>query len=200
MVYFLNGSLPWQGSGIRDKSERQKFILNLKKEFISTFFSKKLPKEIISYFKYVKDLGFEEKPDYSYLLNLFENNINFEPDWLKKKDFYIKKSETMEEFPLRKEKKIKTMMPPLNKKINECLYQPKQFFQPNYSLYGKIINYKRSSITKKKDVSCFDNHSSNEKSLECGDLNEIKDNDLLSMKLNQKYFQSGINEKIKKIV
>ena len=70
LIYFNNGFLPWQG--IKTKSKTQKCEMILEKK-ISTNYSelcKDLPYEFIAFIHYIKDLKFEEKPNYLYLKEL----------------------------------------------------------------------------------------------------------------------------------
>jgi len=71
-MYFLRGSLPWQG--VKGASLKEKYELIMARK-ISTpidVLCKGHPPEFIQYLKYCKTLGYEEKPDYSYLRRLFK--------------------------------------------------------------------------------------------------------------------------------
>ncbi|CAA6673272.1 unnamed protein product [Spirodela intermedia] len=63
LMYFLRGSLPWQG--LRAGTKKQKYEKSV--------LCKNYPPEFISYFQYCKSLDFEDKPDYSYLKRLFRD-------------------------------------------------------------------------------------------------------------------------------
>ena len=73
IIYFMKKELPWQR--IRAKNDIERFIkvyLN-KKELKPEILCESLPEEMTEYIKYVYKLGFEEDPDYKYLINLFKS-------------------------------------------------------------------------------------------------------------------------------
>ncbi|KAJ5080639.1 casein kinase 1-like protein [Anaeramoeba ignava] len=72
-IYFLKGSLPWQG--IRGGTKKQKYD-KISEKKISTNVEelcKDLPSEFATYLNYTRNLGFDEKPDYTYLRKLFRD-------------------------------------------------------------------------------------------------------------------------------
>jgi len=71
IIYFLKGSLPWQGLNISSKEKRFQTIYKIKKEVKIETLCEGLPKEILDILKYVKNLGFNETPRYDYIKNLF---------------------------------------------------------------------------------------------------------------------------------
>ena len=90
LVYFMKGSLPWQG--LKAKNMKEKYE-KIKEKKISTSLDdlcKSLPDEFKTFIQYARDLKFEERPDYSYLKNVIrqisENNkITFDTskfDWI----------------------------------------------------------------------------------------------------------------------
>ena len=90
LVYFMKGSLPWQG--LKAKNMKEKYE-KIKEKKISTSLDdlcKGLPAEFKTFIQYARDLKFEERPDYSYLKNVIrqisENNkISFDTskfDWI----------------------------------------------------------------------------------------------------------------------
>lgn len=72
-IYFLKGSLPWQGLKANNDKQRQEAIFQLKIQTTIQELCYKLPVEFQVFFEYVKSLGFYDKPDYSFLRNLFRN-------------------------------------------------------------------------------------------------------------------------------
>lgn len=91
LVYFMRGSLPWQG--LRAKSKEQKYERISEKKQTTSIESlcKGLPREFAVYFHYIRCLKFEEKPDYQFLRKLFDEllnregfNMDFEFDWITK--------------------------------------------------------------------------------------------------------------------
>ena len=74
LVYFMKGGkLPWMGLKIDDIRERYKTIGHKKEEVFTTKLCSGIHREFGTYLRYVKTLKFTDKPDYSYLRNLFRN-------------------------------------------------------------------------------------------------------------------------------
>ena len=74
LMYFFNGGkLPWQGVSCKEKAQKYAKIYYMKKNLNYQEFCKNMPKEIITYMMYCRDLQFEKEPNYEYLRNLFEN-------------------------------------------------------------------------------------------------------------------------------
>jgi serine/threonine protein kinase len=71
LIYFLNGSLPWQGVKAHTKIQKYEKIAELKINSQVEDLCKNIPKEFITYLNYCKSLAFESTPDYIYLKNLF---------------------------------------------------------------------------------------------------------------------------------
>jgi serine/threonine protein kinase len=74
LVYFLKGTLPWQGLGVKEKlskDEKYQLILECKEKISPEQLCSGLPKEFKQYFEHVKELAFSDKPNYSYLYGLF---------------------------------------------------------------------------------------------------------------------------------
>ena len=77
LIYFLNGHLPWERIKNRNKHERYKLILNMKKKISEeNLVGDKNNTDFIEFLKYSKKLNFEEKPDYNYLRGLMINCMN----------------------------------------------------------------------------------------------------------------------------
>ena len=76
-IYFARkGYLPWQGLAIPNKLERYRTIYKIKKSVKPEVLCEGLPTEFVDYLKYVKELKFEEQPNYNYLKGLFIKIIN----------------------------------------------------------------------------------------------------------------------------
>ncbi|KAF8111676.1 hypothetical protein N665_0073s0035 [Sinapis alba] len=73
LMYFLRGSLPWQGLRAGTKKEKYDKISEKKRLTPVEVLCKSFPPEFTSYFLYVRSLRFEDKPDYSYLKRLFRD-------------------------------------------------------------------------------------------------------------------------------
>ena len=67
LLYFLRGSLPWQGLEIRDQTQKDRLILEKKKTISSEELCRDLPKEFAIYFNHIRSLDFGETPAYAYL-------------------------------------------------------------------------------------------------------------------------------------
>ncbi|KAL1294668.1 hypothetical protein HN51_055462 [Arachis hypogaea] len=73
LMYFLRGSLPWQG--LKAGTKKQKYDKISEKKMLTPIevLCKSHPLEFTSYFHYCRSLRFEDKPDYSYLKRLFRD-------------------------------------------------------------------------------------------------------------------------------
>lgn len=69
----MRGKLPWQGVTGRKKMERYLKVYKMKKNIKPEDLCKGLPTQVTDYMRYVKQLGFEQTPDYKYLINLFRS-------------------------------------------------------------------------------------------------------------------------------
>jgi serine/threonine protein kinase len=115
LIYFSKGSLPWMG--IKAKNKTEKYNKIFEKKLCSSFTSlcDKLPNEFINFVQYIKDLDFEDKPNYQYLKSLLgrmydKNNFNYDVifDF---SDILIKKEKN------EKESKIEPNLLPTNNEI-----------------------------------------------------------------------------------
>ncbi|CAH8261538.1 unnamed protein product [Arabidopsis lyrata] len=73
LMYFLRGSLPWQGLKAGTKKQKYEKISEKKMLTPVEVLCKSFPSEFTSYFHYCRSLRFEDKPDYSYLKRLFRD-------------------------------------------------------------------------------------------------------------------------------
>ena len=87
LIYFINGSVPWENILIKNKEEKIKKIIDMKKRMINEMMKEQLPEELKLFFSYIQNLGFEKDPDYYYLKNLLRIVINSE---YSDKNFYFK--------------------------------------------------------------------------------------------------------------
>ncbi|XP_012487335.1 casein kinase 1-like protein 10 [Gossypium raimondii] len=73
LMYFLRGSLPWQG--LKAGTKKQKYDKISEKKMLTPIevLCKSYASEFTSYFHYCRSLRFEDKPDYSYLKRLFRD-------------------------------------------------------------------------------------------------------------------------------
>jgi serine/threonine protein kinase len=102
LLYFLRGSLPWQGLKVKTKEERYQKILEKKKETTSEELCKNFPEEFQEYVTYTRNLGYTDDPDYDMLKGLFSSllcdkmgeNFDFIYDWTTQSDLRKRKTES----------------------------------------------------------------------------------------------------------
>ena len=92
MLYFLRGSLPWQGLHVNKGEDRYKKILQKKKGTSAEDLCKGFPNEFVEYVNYTRNLEFEADPDYKFLRGLLttvlekqNSQFDFYYDWLTEK-------------------------------------------------------------------------------------------------------------------
>ena len=92
LMYFLRGSLPWQGLHVHKGEDRYKKILAKKRATTAEELCKGFPNEFAQYIEYTRNLEFEADPDYKLLRNLLvsaleKQNAKFDfwYDWVKEK-------------------------------------------------------------------------------------------------------------------
>ena len=92
LMYFLRGSLPWQGLHVNKGEDRYKKILMKKKGTSAEDLCKGFPKQFIEYINYTRNLEFEADPDYKFLRGLLTDalekekcSFDFWYDWVKEK-------------------------------------------------------------------------------------------------------------------
>ena len=91
MVYFLKGSLPWQGLKAKNTEEKYEMIQNVKVNTTLNTLCKDLPQEIGDIINYTRGLAFDETPDYNKikltikrLIEANEFKMDFLYDWVLK--------------------------------------------------------------------------------------------------------------------
>mmetsp|Transcript_18195 Transcript_18195/g.18248 ORF Transcript_18195/g.18248 Transcript_18195/m.18248 type:complete len:412 (-) Transcript_18195:702-1937(-) len=93
LMYFLRGSLPWQGLKANTKKQKYQRILEKKQSTHPDQLCRGYPTEFRDYFAHCSALGFEDRPDYRYLKRVFkdlfdrqgcEDDGSFDWDVLKK--------------------------------------------------------------------------------------------------------------------
>lgn len=73
LMYFLRGSLPWQGLKAGTKKQKYEKISEKKISTSIEALCKSYPSEFASYFHYCRSLRFDDKPDYAYLKRIFRD-------------------------------------------------------------------------------------------------------------------------------
>ncbi|CAF0925248.1 unnamed protein product [Rotaria sp. Silwood1] len=99
-MYFLRGSLPWQGLKAETLKERYQKIGDTKRATHIDVLCQSHPEEFSKYLKYVRNLDFFETPNYEYLRKLFKDlmdsrnyvcDYNF--DWVEKVQPYANRTD-----------------------------------------------------------------------------------------------------------
>lgn len=93
LLYFLKGSLPWQGLQGKNKNDKYDRIKDKKISTTIEQVTRNTPEEFSKYLTYCRNLNFDEKPDYNYLKGLFKSLLTqngYEDDgkydWILKKE------------------------------------------------------------------------------------------------------------------
>ena len=88
IMYFIRGSLPWQGLKINKKDDRYKKICEKKRETSAKDLCSGFPSEFENFVSYTRGLQFTEVPNYNYLRSLLKtvikksgSTIDFYYDW-----------------------------------------------------------------------------------------------------------------------
>lgn len=73
LIYFLKGSLPWQG--LKGDSKKVKYDAIMEKKVTTSTMElcAGLPREFVSYLDYVRNLRFDDTPDYVQLRQMFRD-------------------------------------------------------------------------------------------------------------------------------
>lgn len=92
-MYFLRGGLPWQGLKAATNKQKYEKIGEKKQTTPIEELCRGFPPQFAEYLTYVRNLGFEDTPDYDYLRDLFTQAAKDEGivedgeyDWMKKPD------------------------------------------------------------------------------------------------------------------
>lgn len=104
LMYFLRGSLPWQGLKANTKKQKYQRILERKQATHPDLLSRGYPTEFKDYFAHCSSLGFEDRPDYRHLKRIFKDLFErqgFEDDGIFDWDLLKKQREgTTSEVPV----------------------------------------------------------------------------------------------------
>ncbi|KAI3806818.1 hypothetical protein L1987_22733 [Smallanthus sonchifolius] len=73
LMYFLRGSLPWQGLKAGNKKQKYEKISEKKLMTSIEALCRGYPTEFASYFHYCRSLRFDDKPSYDYLKSIFRD-------------------------------------------------------------------------------------------------------------------------------
>jgi len=98
LMYFLRGSLPWQGLKVNKDEDRYHKIYEKKKATSAEELCNGFPTQFNTYITYTRNLGYEQDPDYEYLRGLFKavmTQFNFENDY---KFDWVKEDKKIKQF------------------------------------------------------------------------------------------------------
>ncbi|KAJ3202196.1 serine/threonine protein kinase, partial [Entophlyctis luteolus] len=73
LMYFMRGSLPWQGLKAATKKQKYDRIMEKKMTTPADHLCRGFPNEFVAYLNYTRSLRFDDKPDYSYLRKIFRD-------------------------------------------------------------------------------------------------------------------------------
>ena len=173
ILYFLNGSLPWQGLKIASRIKRFNTITNKKKTIKLESLCENLPPEILLFCKYTRKLGFTENPKYNYMKSLFLSILN--------------------KYGLKDDKKFSWIQEGTN--IGNYNFINFHFHKksPHKRLFQKI----RSSLEKKQKEKVKENndYTLNTIYIENNNIHEINENNntINNIVQNKNYIQSNDN-------
>ena len=84
-MYFLRGSLPWQGLRAHNRKEKYEKIMQSKMETTNAILCQSFAPEFMNYMNYCRNLRFEERPDYAYLKRMLKDLFfreNYQYDYI----------------------------------------------------------------------------------------------------------------------
>jgi casein kinase I family protein HRR25 len=88
-MYFLMGTLPWQGLQATAKKAKFERIAEMKMKITPEQICKNYPNECVLFLKYCRTLAYDNRPDYDYIRHLFRyllyqkgEQYDYEYDWI----------------------------------------------------------------------------------------------------------------------
>ena len=161
LMYFLRGSLPWQGIPGKNKDERYKKILQKKEETSAHELCKDFPEEFEKYIDYTRNMEYEEDPDYERLKEYFKNiieekneNFDYIYIWSTEEEKKQRKKEFLEE-KRRMSRQITSKtnnMPLLHTKIENV----SNFQHTNTNTINEEITRRKSKFESTKNNKFFE--------------------------------------------
>lgn len=90
-IFLMKGSLPWQNIKIKDRKEKHKALYKEKSTIDLATLCSGLPKEFLTYLQLVRNLDYDEDPNYEHYIKMFKNyirSVDLAPtmDWENKKE------------------------------------------------------------------------------------------------------------------
>ena len=124
ILYFFRGSVPWQNLKIKSRVERFNVINDIKKKINYKVLCQNLPDKLYDFGMYVKNLKFEEDPNYKYMQKLFysiladiceENDDKF--SWIKESNISLSHKNFLKEKPSSHKRLFEKISNSLEKKF-----------------------------------------------------------------------------------
>ncbi|MED6123913.1 Casein kinase 1-like protein 3 [Stylosanthes scabra] len=84
LVYFIRGSLPWQGLQAPTNKQKYNKISEMKRSIPIDILCKSCPEQFASYFRYCHSLTFDQPPDYGFLKHIFRDLFTTQENATKK--------------------------------------------------------------------------------------------------------------------
>jgi len=170
LFYFLRGNLPWQGAKGLTKVEKYRKIFKIKQSTDPNELCQNFPEEFKIFLLYVRNLEFEENPDYDYCRGLFEtiirklnDKVDYNFSWCKDSIKNNKNEMRKQKYNRKKnlgEKFISSDINLLNSLEASNIVNSMKFFRKNKPIINKInvticnnenrIFLNESNINKKK--------------------------------------------------
>ncbi|CAD8099131.1 unnamed protein product [Paramecium sonneborni] len=142
LVYLAKGKLPWMNLNTTTKSEKYQKIKEFKQQLTLEKLCEGLPKCFLNLFIYARGLDFQGEPDYAFLKELFQKQLqlesqqglaNLEYEW--------------ERYPEIKKRKSRLQTNLLKQKIGISSHiQKNQFIKVQIQKFVKIVKIKVKSI------------------------------------------------------
>jgi hypothetical protein len=152
-MYFLRGSLPWQGLAGKNKEERYRRILNKKLDTSAYDLCTGYPNEFEIYIDYTRKMEYVEQPDYNrirkLLLKVLEKegqNFDYIYDWTTDEEKKLRKREFLEEKNAEKTRNNNTSERHSSKIESEDLNEDGSKFGDKYNEDGMFHKSKSREI------------------------------------------------------
>ena len=133
LMYFLRGSLPWQGLPGKNKDDRYKNILQKKIDTSPSELCRGFPQEFEKYIEYTRKMKYEEQPLYDILRGYFKKVVENENEYFD----YIYDWSTEEEKKLRKKEFVGDMNGRKSRKTSSFLGEEQPLLKNGKGENGK---------------------------------------------------------------
>ena len=179
LLFIMKGNLPWDNVFGLNENEDILLIYKIKKYMKPDLLFLNLPKEMIDFFKYCKNLDFEQKPEYAYLRSLLldilkskneKNDLLF--SWKMKKNMMIIDNNSRRD-----------LLPHRYSKINQ-----KRKASPQQRLYNSLVNKKINKEQRSESLNEFYlNKEKNRVKRDCQPIKNISPSPKQVNKINNLY-------------